>query len=357
MHEELRTAQTAQGACFTEYYGRQIPASFAGIEQECAAVRETCGLFDLTWRSLVRFTGPDRAAFLHSMSTNNVLSLEPDSVQRNTICDATGHLLGVIRLANTEDALWAEMHPGCRDGVIEQLNRHLVMEAVEIADLEAAWGVFSLQGPAAAGAAARIPGEPSVPPDERLSQWTFNGQPVFLIGSSHTGSPGVDVIAPADSIGPLWDILAKGVIDRGGTLAGFDALNVLRVEAGVPWWSHELDSSVLMLEAGLDDAIRYDKGCYVGQETLARVYFRGHTNRQLSGLLLPDGPLPEAGVRLRGAEKDAGRVTSAVRSPAFQRNLGLGFVRREFLEPGSVLELESGGNAVVARLPFEAGDP
>jgi folate-binding protein YgfZ len=136
---------------------------------------------------------------------------------------------------------------------------------------------------------------------------------------------------------------------------GRDAWNVLRVEAGVVWPGVDVDASTLLLEAPLDHVYSLTKGCYVGQETVARVTYRGHVNRKIVGFRFPDQRVPVTGAPVVVGGREVGRITSAVVSPALRRGLALGFLRREHWEPGTAVEVRDPDGtltAEVAALPF-----
>ncbi|MBI4482292.1 MAG: aminomethyl transferase family protein, partial [Acidobacteria bacterium] len=136
---------------------------------------------------------------------------------------------------------------------------------------------------------------------------------------------------------------------------GWEAYQVLRVEAGIPLFGTDMDESHMPLEAGLEHALSTTKGCYVGQEVMARILYRGHVNRKLTGLRLQGGKVPEKGSTIVAGDKEIGQVTSAVFSPALGQPIALGYVRREFLTPGSKVEVKFNGDsasAEVVTLPF-----
>jgi folate-binding protein YgfZ len=134
--------------------------------------------------------------------------------------------------------------------------------------------------------------------------------------------------------------------------AGFDALEILRVEEGIPRFGQDMDERTIPMEANLEAAINYDKGCYIGQEVIARATYRGHVNKKLCGLILGDA-LPSAGAALRRGDKSVGWMTSAVQSPGVGKAIALGYVQRDSLEPGTRLEVEGyPEGAVIHALPF-----
>jgi folate-binding protein YgfZ len=150
---------------------------------------------------------------------------------------------------------------------------------------------------------------------------------------------------------PLWQAL----VQAGARPVGEEALNVLRVEAGIPRYGHDVDETVILPETRLEQLVSYNKGCYIGQEVVARVKYRGHVNRALSGFALDGDQVPDPGASLVGDDKEIGRITSAVRSIALGRPIALGYVRREHFAPGTAVTVRDGDatmTARVAELPF-----
>ena len=157
---------------------------------------------------------------------------------------------------------------------------------------------------------------------------------------------GLDLLVPAASLPGVFERL----LDAGAVPAGFDALEVLRVERGTPRYGADLDEKTIPLEAHLQRAISYEKGCYIGQEVIARATFRGHVNRQLIGLSFDAAPALRSD--LYAGERRVGVVTSAVHSPVFGP-IGLGYAHRDVAQPGTALSLATGaGLATVRALPF-----
>jgi folate-binding protein YgfZ len=181
------------------------------------------------------------------------------------------------------------------------------------------------------------------------------GLPLIVARASQTGESGFDLLAHAEIAPLIWERLAEAVRNVGGRPAGWEALNTLRVEAGLPWWGHELDSSIVPLEARLERAISFTKGCYVGQEIIARIDARGRVNNLLGGLRLSGTTLPARGSRILGDGKAIGRITTAVHSPAVGGPIALAFMRREWSEPGRSVTVEAEGEQAPAEsvvLPF-----
>jgi len=176
------------------------------------------------------------------------------------------------------------------------------------------------------------------------------GARAIVAGVNRTGGRGYDLYVPKGSAGVVWDRLIKS----GARPVGLRAMETLRIEAGIPRYGVDMNEETIPLEAGLDHAVNYDKGCYVGQEVVARIHWRGHVNWVLSGFLLAGRELPSPGSELRDGNKKVGYITSSAYSPSLDRVIALGYIRRELSEPGSeaVLNTEDGGIAELAKTPF-----
>ncbi|HEY7678405.1 MAG TPA: glycine cleavage T C-terminal barrel domain-containing protein, partial [Candidatus Methylomirabilis sp.] len=158
----------------------------------------------------------------------------------------------------------------------------------------------------------------------------------------------------ADGAAALWEAATRAGARHGLRPVGLAALNVLRLEAGQAWGS-DVAGDVLALETGLERAISFTKGCYIGQEFVVRVAHRGHVNRKLSGLVLNGDRVPPAGSRVMAGDKEMGWITSAALSPGLGRPIALGYVRRECNAPGSKVTVRAGDAALdaeVVALPF-----
>jgi folate-binding protein YgfZ len=166
--------------------------------------------------------------------------------------------------------------------------------------------------------------------------------------------PAAMIVAPREHLATLWNELLSRVRTHGGTAAGMDAINSIRLEYGTPWFGSDYGDKNIPHEAGLEQShISYEKGCYTGQEIVERVRSRGHANRRLTELQFSDAEAPAAGTILLHDGKEIGEVTSAAFSPALGRAIGLGYVRREHAAVGTHLDA-SGATAEVILPPLSA---
>lgn len=352
----LHTAHQALGAVFTEVAGWEIPRHFGDSEVEYRAVRQGVGLCDLSHRGLVRVEGSERQRFLHAMVSNDTASLQPGQGCHATFLTYKGKLVADFVVYADSDAYFMDLEPHLVSTFIESINRFVISEDVTFHDESAQWGLLSLQGPRAVDLLA-LALQREVPD---LSTYAHTlcrlaGHQVRLIRRSHTGELGYQLMAPLETLSDLWQALWPHHESCNARAVGLEAQETLRIEAGIPLHGSDMTDDTMPVEANLDDAISYTKGCYIGQEVIARIEGRGHVNRKLVGLLLDGEILPERGARIVSPLREVGWTTSATYSPARQQNIALGYVRHEVWTPGTHLEVQANGekvHATVVDLPF-----
>ncbi|NRD51090.1 CAF17-like 4Fe-4S cluster assembly/insertion protein YgfZ [Corallococcus exiguus] len=345
------------GARFISVGGREVVAGYGDVGAEYGAARDAVALHDASYREILRITGEDRASFLHGMVTQEVKNLPVGSAAYAALITVKGAMVGDARILKREDDLLLDLEPGLGAKVREFLEKYLISEDAELHDGTPDQGWLKLLGPRTAQVLAAVPGGPSELPAPLSSlKATLAGQEVWLLGTALPGGlSGVDVLVPRAGLEAVWAALVQAGGEHGLKPLGFDALELVRVEAGVPRYGQDMVDTTIPLEANLTNAISYNKGCYIGQEVIARATFRGQMNRKLAGLLLGEKDVAP-GTELRRGEKKVGWVTSVVTSPVKGQRVALGYVHRDSLEPGTELTLggEGAGTVTVAALPFTA---
>ena len=335
----------ALGATFGELKGREVVEQVPGRDED-RALRAGAALFDASAREVVRVTGPDRVSFLQGMLTQDVEGLPAGSVADAALLTAKGAMVADARVVKRSDDLLLLTEPGFGPAVQGALEKYLISEDAELADATAQFGQLSVVGPEAEALAARVLGL-GPPAGAALRPFDAGGGATAWALPQGQLLPGVDLLIPAEALGPVFERL----LDAGATPMGFAALEVLRVERGTPRFGMDMDEKTIPLEANLQRALHYQKGCYIGQEVIARATFRGHMNRHLVGLRFA-GALPSHRTELLVGERRVGWVTSAVESP-WLGAIGLGYAHRDVEEPGTELTLAGGaGKATVEPLPF-----
>src|SRR5665811_2091318 len=308
------------------------------LDAQYRQLREECGLLDRSARGKLLLTGSEVAEYLQGQLTNDVEALAPGEGQYAALLDRKGHIqadMRVLRLAPDEVWIDTEAEP------LEATRRHLEMykigREVELADVSAERAILSLIGPRAvevAGSAAL--------PEHACEEAAVEGIECIAVGTAE----GIDLIAAGEDAGGQ----RQALLGRGAAEVGEAAAEVLRIEAGRPRFGAEMSRATMPAEAGIvERAVDFEKGCYIGQEPVARLHYRGRPNRLLRGLEL-SAPAT-AGDALRLGEKEVGTIGSACLSPA-RGPIALAIVRRE-AEPGTELAVgEDGVTGRVVDVPF-----
>ena len=354
---KLYETQQSQGAQFVEDRGWEVPERFASINQEHDLMGSSAGLIDLSSCGVIQASGPDRAQFLHRMLTNDISALTPGQGCYATFLTPQGRTLSDMRVYCLEESLLLVVEPDLQEKVITSLRKFTIGNRVELLDRSEELALLSIQGPKSGEFLSQA--MPSV----NLSLQPF-GHSRLDIGTAHvlccrvnrTASGGYDLLVPAQNLVEIWKLLTdleKAAIQP----VGLNALNVHRVEAGIPLYGVDVDETHIPLEAGLDNAISLKKGCYIGQEIIARATYLGHLNRKLAGLLLMGEQAVAKGDRVFREEKDIGWITSSVYSLGLKKPIALGYLRREVLAPGTSLVVDHKSVPIhceVTTLPFVA---
>lgn len=315
------------------------------------AAREAVALFDRSSLGKVTVTGRDRQTFLQGMLSNDVKALVPGQGAPAAFLDAHGKVMALLVVYVAEDRVLLELPASLTEKTLQTLDRYLISEKAHFEAVDEAFAIVSLQGPGARALLEGLAGVTLDLPPYGHAEASLSGAPVRVIKRAEGPAPGFHCWVPAEHAAVVKSALGSA----GAVVAEPETLDVLRVEAGQPWYPQDVDDSVILPETRLESLVSYTKGCYIGQETVARVKYRGHVNRALSGLVVEGERVPDAGARLTAEGKEIGRVTSAVRSIALGRPIALGYVRREHFEPGSVLTVADGAGEQPARivaLPF-----
>ena len=345
----LQPIHDSAGAEFTEVGGWKVPARYGDVESEYGALRNGVGLFDLSARGKLRVTGSDRARFLHGMVTNRVEGLEHGESNYAALTDARGNTLADLWVHNRGEAFLLETEPGLQEKVAASLDRYLIADDVVIEDVTTDSAVIGVVGPGTQALIRELLERvPSELPLGRTVAASYEGAEVELTAGSPLDGAGFSLWVEPGIAARLWSSL----LEAGAQPVGFEALEIVRIESGTPRYGMDVDEQVIPLEAGLHRAVDFEKGCFIGQEAIAKMHNLGKPRRVLVGLTI-DSPSPlSLGTAILEGEKEIGRITSCARSGALNRIIALASVRRGFEEPGRVLLLEGGAQAEVVALPF-----
>lgn len=319
--------------------------------REYQAARQGVALFDRSSLGKVSVTGRDRLAFLQGMLTNDVKALAPGQGAPAAFLDAHGKVTTLLVVYAAQDRVLIELPPQMTAKTLETLDHFLISEKAEFEAVDEAYAILSLQGPGGRALLEGLAGATLDLAPYAHVEVTIGGSRVRVINRADGAAPGFHCWVDAASA----ESFRAAVLAAGAVPGSADMLEVLRLEAGQPWFPQDVDPSVILPETRLESLVSYTKGCYIGQETVARVKYRGHVNRALSGLVVEGDRVPEVGARVVAAGADVGRVTSAARSIALGRPIALGYVRREHFAPGTAVTIADAAGeqpARVSELPF-----
>ncbi len=349
MPSPLQAENEALRAAFSPFFGVDLPADYGAQDKEWQLACESVVLFDTSYHAIFELSGPDRARYLNAITTGDINTLENGRGVLGLLLNAQGHILAEIESYALPEKLLLLSHLQVRQRTFETLDKFIIMDDCTLADVTEEFASCAVEGPKAPGAMLIACGVALDSLNEFSHvQARISGADCRIIRRSHFGSPGAEIIAPGGKIGDVWRALLGAVKTQGGNPAGYSVLNVLRLEAGIPWFGYDFDHRVIPHEAGLESShISYTKGCYTGQEIVERVRSRGHVNRRLALLQFFTEKPPVSGTTLMAGGKEVGLVTSAATSPVTRANLGFGYVRREHAAPGTYLEITAGTAKVI----------
>lgn len=325
------------------------------------AARERVALLDRSDRVRLEFTGPQAAATLNGLVTNDVLALKPGDGQYAAALTAKGKVIADVRVFARGESLLVDTGAATGPGLLAMLKKFVNPRFAKYRDVSAELGTIGVFGPDAAKAVAGIAGiEASIVAglaNFSHARGARGGGAVYVARTPEFGVAGFDIFVASDRAAEITRALGAA----GATGLDASSAEVLRIEAGWPRYGVDFDENQLAQEIGLDrlGAISFDKGCYTGQETVVRVHFRGHVNRTLRGLRA--AVALSGGSTLHDAEGAAvGDVRSAAHSPSLG-HIALAYVRREVADGDVISARAPAGDAAadidsvtVVPLPFDS---
>lgn len=348
------------GAALRAQDGCVVVATYGDEGAEYEAVRGGgAGLFDLSSRGRVEVSGGEAVQFLNGMLTNDVAKLEDGAWMHAAFPNPQGRLLASVRVLRRGGAFLFDTEAATYERVLKYLERYTLAGDFRVRDLTGETVMLTVQGARAPEIVRAVLGDETLNVERgRVSTVQFKDGEVTLVRATHTAEDGVDLFVGGSDAQKLWDALTEA----GARAAGFDALEVLRVEAGLPRYGVDSSDANVVLEV-VDEAelVSYTKGCYTGQEIIARIHWRGHVAKRLAGVIFARDTEPPADSTVRSCVegREVGRITSTVFSPRLQRHVALAVIRYDSLAPGTELKVFSGEEelcaAHVAELPLVRG--
>ncbi len=345
----LSELHRSAGAHMGVWFGCDLPDNFGDWHAEYRALRESVALVDKSYRAYLEFSGPDRVRYLNAILTNDIKGLRENHGTVSLFLSPQGHIQAEIETYALGQTLLCISYAMVRDRLIPAMDRYIIMDDVTLTDRTGAFATLALEGKKAAVTLAVCGVDLSRMDELESQETTIQGIPGRVSKRSRGAIAGAEILVAREKAVDLWRILEEAVRREGGSPAGYQSLNAVRLEMGVPWFGYDFGEKQIPHEAGLQNShISYTKGCYTGQEIVERVRSRGQVNRLRVSLKFDAPAAPAVNTPLLAEEKEAGYVTRSGFSPALRAWIGMGYVRREKSAVGSQLAIPNGSATVIA---------
>lgn len=317
-----------------------------------SAVRDgRAGLIDLSANGRILVSGSEAVMFLNGLITNDMKTLAASSWMRAAFPNVQGRLLAVVRVLNRQDGFLIDTEEATHQKVVQLLERFTLAGDFRVTDLTGQTACYSVQGSQSAAIMRQVFGEETAINPGAVLAAKLNHFDVTIIGATHTAEDGFDLFAE----GSVADNLRQALIGAGVEPLSHATAEVLRIEAGIPRYGVDMDETTIVTETNLDDAVSFTKGCYLGQEIIVRIKHRGHVAKKITGISFPDRVEIKNGAKILSVDdKEIGRITSSTFSPTLNRTIALGFVKYDYREAGTEVQVLD-VKGVVADLPFVRG--
>lgn len=349
---------TSLGATFEEVTGWSVPAHYGDPVAEHRAVRESVGLADLSHRGKLRVTSEDRVKWLQSVISNDILPLQQGQGRYSSFLTHKGKMLTYFRVYMQTDAVMLEDVGEIGETTYVALRKFLLYGTkAKMENCADSWGLLLVSGPKAASTVTSAFGTDvaDLKPVNFVSS-IIGGQSALIVRTEETGEEDYEILLPVDGLITAWERLKEAGKAYGIKPIGSQAREALRIEAGIPKAGPDLNDEIVPPEANLEDkAFSLTKGCYPGQEVVARMDTYGNVRRHLVGLVVTGSVVPPRGAKLFSGDREVGWVSSATQSSQLKAVIALGFPLRDFSKAGTVLSVEIDGtrhDATVTSLPF-----
>lgn len=330
------------------------PRDYGDVRAEYEAIRHGAAVIDLSMSAKLEISGKNAVQFINGLVTNDVKSLQAGDGVLAAFLNVQGKVVGICRFYQTGAHLLVEYDVTNREAIFKKLSRFVPAGEFFVKDVSDDLALLSVQGPNAAGLLSTLTSQSiEAAPEYCNYNAAINGTNILITSHARAGAIGFDVFFAAEAKAQI----RQALIDGGAIPTGSEALEIARLEAAIPREGVDVTDANILLEAGYDKAVSYTKGCYLGQEIIARIHYRGQPARQLRGLLIDASDLPTKGTELWAADgKKIGEITSSVHSFALNRIIALGYVHRYYLAVGTTFTLKredaEQGSATIVETPF-----
>lgn len=351
--EAYKTHLAEAGASFSEWQGAEIVSDFGDPDAEYRAATEAFGVADRSERSTVVATGTEAVPLLQGLVLGDVFALANEgSGQVNAAVNVKGRYVCELRLLHVPDLLLIDLEAGLIDeGALSHFKRQVINEDARFIDRSDRSAKLLLVGPDAGAFLddGEWMGANPTKLDDYDGTWgVLAGEEAIAQRLPDFGVDAWEVLVDTSAAKTVWEAATSA----GAEPVGNDALEVARIETGIPRWGVELNEKVIPLEAGMSWMVSFNKGCYLGQEIIARLDTLGTPAKELRRIELGDVEPPPVGAEVTHDGKKVGELIASIRSPRAGESVALGYVKRKHNDPGTTIEV-AGVEGTLAAL----GDP
>lgn len=349
----LYDAHVALGARIVPFAGWEMPVQYAaGISAEHRAVREACGVFDVSHMGEFIVRGPDAIAFVNAVTSNDVAALAIGQIQYSTLLTAQGTIVDDLLVYRAPDHLFLVVNAGNRENDLAHLRAHLGRFDATLEDVSDQYALIAVQGPQAPAVVQRLTTTDLSPIKYyRFVTGDVAGVPAIISRTGYTGELGFELYVPWSDAVRVWDaVLAGGDV----TPCGLGARDTLRLEAGMALYGHELDIQTTPLEAGLNWLVKLEKADFLGKDVLLRQHQDG-VDRKLVGFTFDERAIPRHGMPVWYGDVEVGVVCSGTMSPTLGAPVGTCYLPAAAAVTGTRFAVDIRGKRTDARvvsLPF-----
>jgi folate-binding protein YgfZ len=324
------------------------PAYFGNATDEFAALRSTCGVYDLNNRAKIQLTGTDRVRWLNGMVTNNVRDLPIGQGIYAFLLNPQGHILGDLIAYSRGEHILVDTEQSQLEKILATFDHYIIMDDVEVANISDKLSAIGLTGPTAEAVLKAAEFEvPELKPLQ-LADVPWQQTNVSIVRGESVSFPSYEIWVAPEHAAAVREALQRA----GAVPVGREALELYRIALGIPLYGKDIRERDLPQETEQQRALNFNKGCYVGQEIVERIRSRGAVHRKFTGFTVTGAALAP-GTKIQAQAKDVGEITSSavIPSPDGEHTVALGYIRREVGVPGKQVEI-AGSPAVVSELPF-----
>ncbi|MCL5267550.1 MAG: aminomethyltransferase family protein [Bacteroidetes bacterium] len=354
------------GAQMVQVDGSSIPERYTTLEEEYSAARRYAAFFDLSHFGKLRLTGKDALDFLNRISTNDLNGMRPGMGKQTFLATEKGRVVDLCTVYAQQGSLLLQTSPGNSENVKKWIEKFIISEDVRVEDVTHNFPMFFVAGTSAADFLKHIAHSShrtlldiDKMPRHNFIRTFLGSKEILLARTNMAVGDGYIIIVNPDDTETIWNSLIESSRKLGGSPAGLETFEVLRIENGTPFHPHELNEEVNPLEVNIMDAISDRKGCYIGQEVIARLQNYDKVRRHLVGLVsdskMPHGSKVYDVKSSSGSETEVGVVTSSVKSPGIGREIALAYISMQQVAPGSRYRIRVGAKefgAEMSTLPF-----